>query len=166
MLFKPEPWELNMRPIVTLLVVLWLCTPVPSSADNPAPYPGTRVVDTGKPFEPFVTALQEAIKANAMGIVAQACADCGAKAIGVTIPGNRVIMIFKPQFAVRMLAASEAAGIEAPLRLYVTEQPDGTARLTYRQPSQVFGAYENEELTKMGQELDVIVAKIVADAQK
>ena len=154
-----------MRLILTLLMTLWLFAPVPSSADNPTPYPGTRIVDTGKAFEPFVSALQDAIKANAMGIVAQACADCGAKAIGVTIPGNRVIMIFKPQFAVRMLAASEAAGIEAPLRLYVTEQPDGTARLTYRQPSKVFGVYENEDLTKMGEELDVIVAKIVADAQ-
>ena len=153
-----------MRPIVMLLMTLWLLAPVPSSADNPTPYPGTRIVATGKPFEPFVAALQEAIKANAMGIVAEACADCGAKSIGVTIPGNRVIMIFKPQFAVRMLAASEAAGIEAPLRLYVTEQPDGTARLTYRQPSQVFGVYDNEDLTKMGEELDVIVAKIVAVA--
>ena len=153
-----------MRLIATLLMTLWLFAPVPSSADNPTPYPGTRVIDTGKPFEPYVAALQEAIKANAMGIVAQACADCGAKAIGVTIPGNRVIMIFKPQFAVRMLAASEAAGIEAPLRLYVTEQPDGTARLTFRQPSQVFAVYENEDLTKMGGELDLIVAKIVADS--
>ncbi len=155
-----------MRLIATLLMTLWLFAPVPSSADNPTPYPGTRVVDTGKPFEPFVADLQAAIKANAMGIVAQACADCGARAIGVTIPGNRVIMIFKPQFAVRMLAANEAAGIEAPLRLYVTEQPDGTAKLTYRQPSQVFGAYENEDLARMGEELDVIVAQIVADAQK
>ena len=60
-----------------------------------------------------------------MGIVAQACADCGANAIGVTIPGNRVIMVFRPDFAVRMLDASVAAGIEAPLRLYVTERPDG-----------------------------------------
>ena len=155
-----------MRLTATLLMTLWLFAPVPLSADNPTPYPGTRMVDTGKPFEPFVSDLQAAIKANAMGIVAQACADCGARAIAVTIPGNRVIMIFKPQFAVRMLAASEAAGIEAPLRLYVTEQPDGTARLTYRQPSQVFGAYENADLTRMGEELDVIVAKIVTDSKK
>ena len=155
-----------MRPIVMLLMTLWLLAPVPSSADNPTPYPGTRIVATGKPFEPFVAALQDAIKANAMGIVAQACADCRAKSIGVTIPGNRVIMIFKPPFAVRMLAASEAAGIEAPLRLYVTEQPDGTAKLTYRQPSAVFGVYENADLTRMGEELDVIVAKIVADAMQ
>ncbi|MGF1639844.1 MAG: DUF302 domain-containing protein [Rhodospirillales bacterium] len=153
-----------MHAIAALLICLVLFAPWPSSADNPAPYPGTRIVETGKPFEPFVARLRDAIKDNAMGIVAEACAHCGAQSIGITIPGNRVIMIFKPPFAVRMLAASEAAGIEAPLRLYVTERPDGTARLTYRQPSAVFGAYENAELTRMGEELDVIVAKIVADA--
>ena len=75
-------------------------------------------------------------------------------------------MIYRPDFAVRMLKASEAAGIEAPLRLYVTERPDGTARLTYRLPSHVFGAYHVAALDAMGKELDVIVAKIVADATK
>ena len=51
-------------------------------------------------------------------------------------------MVFRPDYAVRMLKASEAAGIEAPLRLYLTERPDGRARLTYRLPSHIFGVYE------------------------
>ena len=101
-----------------------------------------------------------------MGLVAQACANCGAKSIGVTIPGNRVFMVFRPDFAVRMLAASEAAGVEAPLRLYVTEQPDGTAHLSYRLPSHTFGDYQLEELDKLGGELDLILAQIVKDAVK
>ena len=67
-----------------------------------------------------------------MGIVGNACATCGARSIGVTIPGNRVMMIFNPHFAVRMLKSSVASGIEAPLRLYITEQPDGKARLSYQ----------------------------------
>lgn len=135
-----------------------------AAAENPTPYSGTRVIDTGKPFAVFVNNLVSAIKANKMGIVAQACADCGAKSIGVTIPGNRVVMIYRPDFAVRMLKASIAAGIEAPLRLYVTERADGNARLTYQLPSQVFGAYDVSELDEMASELDEILAKIVADA--
>ncbi len=101
-----------------------------------------------------------------MGVVGHACATCGAKNIGITIPGNRVIMVFNPHFAVRMLKASEAAGIEAPLRLYVTEQADGKARLIYRLPSHVFGAYEIGALDAMGKELDGIVATIVEQAMK
>ena len=101
-----------------------------------------------------------------MGLVGNACATCGAKNIGVTIPGNRVMMIFNPHFAVRMLKASEASGIEAPLRLYITEQPNGTARLTYRLPSHVFGAYKVPALDEMAKELDVIFASIVGQATK
>jgi uncharacterized protein (DUF302 family) len=102
-----------------------------------------------------------------MGVVARACADCGAKAaLGKKIPKNRVVMVFHPRFAVRMLEASVAAGIEAPLRLYLTEAKDGTATLTYRLPSHVFGIYEVPALDAMGKELDQIIAKIISAAGK
>jgi len=101
-----------------------------------------------------------------MGIVAEACATCGAKAIGVTIPGNRVIMIFNPHFAVRMLKASTAAGVEAPLRLYVTENTDGTARLSYRLASHVFKPYDVHALNDMAKELDAIIENIIAAAAR
>jgi uncharacterized protein (DUF302 family) len=101
-----------------------------------------------------------------MGVVGNACVTCGAKAIGVKIPGNRVMMIFNPHFAVRMLKASEAAGIEAPLRLYITEQPNGKARLTYRLPSHVFGAYKVSALDEMAKELDIIFERIVNQATR
>ncbi len=125
---------------------------------------GTKIIETGQPFNSYLKKLKSAIRANKMGIVAEACATCGAKNIGVTIPGNRVVMIFNPYFAVRMLKASEAAGIEAPLRLYVTENADKTARLTYRTASAVFGVYKVPALDKMAKELDQIIAKIVAQA--
>ncbi|MDD9878185.1 MAG: DUF302 domain-containing protein [Magnetovibrio sp.] len=152
-----------MRIMIAAAVALMLAAP-PAAAENPTPYSGMKSVETKTPFAAYVKKLKGAIKANRMGIVGHACANCSAKAIGVTIPGNNVVMIFHPKFAVRMLKASVAAGIEAPLRLYVTENKDGTARLTYRLPSHVFGAYQVPDLDAMGRELDAIVAKIVADA--
>lgn len=151
-----------MRTVIAATILLFFTGL--AAAENPTPYPGTRIVDTGKPFAVFIDNLLGAIKTNKMGIVAQACADCGAKSIGVGIAKNRVVMIFRPDFAVRMLKASVAAGIEAPLRLYVTEQVDGNARVTYRLPSTVFAVYEVPELDEMAAELDGIVAKIVTDA--
>ena len=148
---------------VTLFIVVLLLG-VPALAEKPAPLSGTRVVDTGQPFATYVEKLTAAIKANKMGIVGNACATCGAKSIGVTIPGNRVIMIFNPHFAVRMLKASVAAGVEAPLRLYVTERADGTARLGYRLPSHVFAPYAVADLDAMARELDGIFSKIVEAA--
>ncbi len=147
-----------------LLGCLMVLLALPVKAENPTPYSGTKVIETGRPFDAFIEKLTAAIKANKMGIVGNACATCGAKNIGVTIPGNRVIMIFNPHFAVRMLKASEAAGIEAPVRLYVTEQPNGKARLTYRLPSHLFGAYKVPALDEMGKDLDAIIARIVKQA--
>lgn len=154
-----------MRTLIAVMALMVVAVTAPR-AENTTPYPGTETLNIDKPFAQYVKDLEAAIEANDMGIVARACADCGAQKIGVTIPGNRVIMIFKPPFAVRMLEASVAAGIEAPLRLYVTEEKDGTAMLTYRLPSAVFAPYEVADLDAMAEELDAIVARIVADSKK
>lgn len=132
-------------------------------ADVATPYPGTKVIKTGMTYAALVDKLQGAIKKNKMGIVARASATLGAKSIGVTIPGNMVIMVFRPDFAVRMLKASVPAGIEAPIRFYVTEGVNGKATLTYRKPSSVFAPYKNADLNKMAGELDAIFARIEKD---
>jgi uncharacterized protein (DUF302 family) len=65
-----------------------------------------------------------------------------------------------------MLAASIAAGIEAPIRLYITENADGSATLSYRTPSAVFAPYmtrRNPDLRAMAKELDAIFAQIALD---
>ncbi len=147
-----------------LFIMFFALLTLPVRAETPTPYPGTKVIETGQPFDAFIKKLTAAIRANKMGIVGDACATCGAKAIGVTIPGNRVLMIFNPHFAVTMLKASEAAGIEAPIRLYVTERPNGNARLTYRLPSSIFAPYKVPGLDKMARELDVIFQRIVKQA--
>ncbi|GMQ96061.1 MAG: hypothetical protein BMS9Abin14_559 [Gammaproteobacteria bacterium] len=135
-----------------------------AAADSATPYPGTLVTKTKYSYQEMVKKLPEAVAKNKMGVVAKASATLGAKKIGVTIPGNMVVMVFHPKFAVRMLEASVPAGIEAPLRFYITENDDGTTTLTYRKPSSVFAPYDNAELDKMARELDEILARIAADA--
>ena len=151
---------------LSFFIMFFALLALPVQAENPTPYPGTKVIETGQPFDAFIKKLTAAIGANKMEIVGNACATCGAKAIGVTIPGNRVLMIFNPHFAVRMLKASEAAGIEAPIRLYVTERPNGNARLTYRLPSSIFALYKVPGLDKMAKELVGIFLCIVSQATK
>ena len=135
-----------------------------AAADNPTPFPGTNIIESTHPYATMVDKLHEAVAKNKMGVVAKASATVGAKKIGVTIPGNMVVMVFHPRFAVRMLDASVPAGIEAPLRFYITENADGTTTLTYRDPSSVFAPYENADLDTMAKELDDIFARIAADA--
>lgn len=115
------------------------------------------------PFRTVWDRLENAIEANGMSIVARASATAGAKSLGVEIPGNAVIMVFRADYAVRMLKASVPAGIEAPLRFYLTEDPaNGRTTLAYRLPSHVFAPYGSPELDAMAVELDGIFAAIAA----
>ena len=137
----------------------------PAGAGNPTPYPGTKIIRTGHSYADLVTRLDAAVTDNKMGLVARASATVGAaKMLNKTIPGNMVVGVFRPDYAVRMLEASVPAGIEAPLRFYITEQADGTATLTYRQPSAVFAPYEVPALDEMAKDLDPIFEAIAAAA--
>lgn len=115
-------------------------------------------------FEKSAAALVESIQKNKMGLVTHANAQAGAASRGVKIRGNQVIGVFRPDFAIRMLKASVGAGIEAPVRLYIYENEDGTATIAYVKPSDVFRPYANPNLDQMAKELDVIFARIVQDA--
>lgn len=115
-------------------------------------------------FDALLERLERAVEKHGLGVVALASASRGAAARGVKIPGNAVVMVFRNDLAVRLLQASVPAGIEAPLRLYITENPDGTASLTYRTPGAVFAPYGSQALDEMAKELDGIFQNIVRDA--
>jgi uncharacterized protein (DUF302 family) len=65
-----------------------------------------------------------------------------------------------------MLAANVDAGIEAPIRFHLTEEPDGTSSLRYRRPSALFSAYQGEPIQALGHELDMIFDQIAADTAR
>ena len=136
----------------------------PAVADTAKPYPGTEVLKTAYSFSDLRGRLEASVEKNGMFVVTAASASAGAKARGLTIPGNMVIGVYRNDFAVRMLEASVPAGIEAPLRFYLTENADGTSTLIYRKPSAVFAPYGSSKLDAMAKELDDIWAKIVGDA--
>lgn len=151
------------RLALTALAAILLAT---SAAASPAKREGWAVRETSLGYEELIERVKAAAGANRMGVVTQAGPTAAARARGVTIPGNRVIGVFNNVFAVRMLAASEAAMIEAPVRFYVTEQPDGTATLSYKTPSLVFSPYagDSPEVMAIAAELDAIFAAIARGA--
>lgn len=153
--------------IRTLMVgAVMAMTPVQALEPGDFPDPGYNVMTTSHSFGALVKSLYAAIKANKMGAVTKASATRGAASLGVTIPGNMVVGVYHPKFAVRMLEASIPAGIEAPLIFYITENTDGTASLSYRSPSATFAPYGSAALDAMAAELDVIFASIAAAAIK
>jgi len=120
-------------------------------------------------FEDLYPRLKEAIKTTKLRQITTASASAGAKGRGLTIAGNRVVGVYNNFFAVRMLEASVAAGIEAPLRFYLTERPRGGSNLTYKIPTEVFRPYFDEggsDLKAMARELDGLMDKIATETIK
>lgn len=149
----------NLSVIFTMILTISLAVAVPALAGEMPHF------KTKASFLQAEKNLTAAIKKNKMGLVNKASATHGAAAIGVKIKGNRVFGVYHPRFAVRMLRASIPAGIEAPIRIYLYENADGTATITYKKPSDVFRPYGSADLDKMAAELDAIFAKIVQDAR-
>lgn len=150
-----------MRIVVFIIALMFT---LPALAEG---LPGSTTLKSGKSFGQLVTSLDAAVKAEGFFVVTRASASHGASNRGITIPGNMVVGVYRNDFAVRMLAASVASGIEAPLRFYITENADGTASLTYRHPSQVFAPYDGgDALKEMAAELDAHWARIAEAAVK
>ena len=132
-----------------------------------ADLPGWKVAKTPHGYQALIKRLDQAVKENKMGLVTRASATLGAKKVlGKTIAGNMVVGVYRPDFAVRMLEASIPAGIEAPIRFYVTENADGTATLSYKTPTAVFAPYADggAKLRDLAAELDVVFDKIARQA--
>src|SRR6056297_3907028 len=155
-----------MRIWKTLIPALLIGLPCAASADIES-RPGWQVIETELTHADLLERLTTSVPQESMGVVTQAGPTGVARQRGIEIPENRVVGVFNNDFAVRILGLSTAAMIEAPVRFYVTEEPDGTATLSWKEPSAVFEPYADEggeELAKIAGELDQKFAAIAARA--
>ena len=154
------------RTLPRFLLLFALLLPTGAAGAFEAPE-GWRLLPSPHGYPVLIERLDAAVKAHKMAVVSRASATLGAKKVfDKTIAGNMVIGVYHPRFAVPMLEASIAAGIEAPIRFYITENADGSASLSYRTPSAVFAPYADggEALRDLAAELDDLFAAIAAQA--
>lgn len=150
--------------LVAVPAIVCLAAVAPAHAQLAFPFADAQSIRSEHAFAILVTRLEAAITRHGMALVARASASVGAAGRGITIPGNAVLMVFRNDFAVRMVAASVPAGLEAPIRFYVTENADKSATLSWRPPSTVFAPYRNADIDALARELDPIFAAIARDA--
>jgi uncharacterized protein (DUF302 family) len=152
----------GMKRFVSGLVVVALCSAGVAIPSSRVGAQESRVtVKSTAPFGRVAEALERAVTEEKMGLVCHANAQRAAAGRGVTIKGNQVLMVFRNDFAVRLLAADPAAGFEAPIRIYVYENADGTATISYLPPTVVFAPYRHPEIQAVAKELDGIFKTIV-----
>lgn len=154
-----------MRIFFALCLSFWGLT---ATAQSMEAREGWVVMNSEKSFDVLLEDLQAAVRANNMAVVTQAGPTGAAANRGITIPNNRVVGVFNNVFAVRILDLSTAAMIEAPIRMYLTEDAAGAATLSYKTPSFVFAPYIAEggaDLVAAGAELDAIFLAIAEAAR-
>jgi len=128
---------------------------------------GTRAIVSDYGYWALIARLETAIKRQKLRIVGRASVRGAERQKKRGIPGNMVIGAFSDDYATRVLRANVAAGIEMPIRFYVTHDPDEkTATLWYRRPSWVLAPYGDKsgELRTLGEELDRVMDAIAAEA--
>jgi len=146
---------------------LLITLPVAAHAGAISPREGWVVHDTDQTYAELLANTKAAIKAEGMFLVTEAGPTEAAANRGVTIPGNRVLGVYRNDYAVRAIRLSVPAMIEAPIRLYVTENADGAATLSYKTPTHVFAPYMAEggaKLEALAEELDQVFAAIAKRA--
>ena len=146
--------------LFSALAALAVLTPSITTADI-APRNGWQVIATEMTHAELAARMTDAVSAENMGLVTQAGPTNAARSRGVEIPENLVMGVFRNDYAVTILGLSEAAMIEAPIRFYLTEDADGTARLSWKTPSHVFAPYVDDagaELAQIAAELDAVFA--------
>lgn len=150
-----------------LLILCFVFLASFAKADPIAPRDGWVILESDKPFDQLLDDVKSAVSASGMAVVTQAGPTGAARNRGIEIPNNRVVGVFNNKFAVRILNHSTPAMIEAPIRLYLTENA-GRATLSYKTPSFVFAPYldgADPDLAVAASELDAIFAQI-ADAAR
>ena len=114
-------------------------------------------------FDVTLTRVERAVETQGMFRIATASASRAAAGAGHAIPGDAVVLVFRNDFARRILAASPEAGIEAPFVVHVRANGPG-AVIAWKRPSAVYATYRNAEIDAAARELDAIFAAISAEA--
>jgi uncharacterized protein (DUF302 family) len=159
---KAFGWQLRLA-LVLILVAVALIRPSVAFADDDeaeavGPYPGTVSIASSYSLPDAVHRLEKAVRANGMTLV-QTVNSGGRGQTAVS-----VILVSSSDYWGRILKANQLAGMEMPIRIYVTDTGNHTAAVIYRAPSSIFALYDSPDLDKIAIDLDQVFAKIVDDA--
>lgn len=116
---------------------------------------------TSLAIDDAVEKLKYGVDLAGMRLVSHINGQANAARIGKTVPGDQILEVFRPDFAIRVWSACKPAGHDIPLRIHVYEDGE-TTKVACRMPTEVFETYSSPELMAVGEELDGIFKEILA----
>ncbi len=112
-------------------------------------------------FEDVLTRLRKEIEGAGLRVLNEIDPQKALRGIGRSTGGLRLIFFFHPELVVRVLEMDWSAMVEAPLKLVVTELPEGTVSIRMADPITAFGRYGNPALASFGKELAATCQRII-----
>ncbi len=112
-------------------------------------------------FEAVLASLRNGIDGAGMRVLHEIDPQRALAGAGYAISGSRLLFFFHPDLVARVMRADLSAMVEAPLKLVVTELPDGGVSVRMADPAEAFGRYGNPALAALGQELAVRCRTII-----
>lgn len=109
----------------------------------------------------MVEALISGIRESGLLLAADIDVQKNARKTGMEIGGNRILLVFRPDYAVRVWEAEIDAGVDIPVHIHIHETLEGRVQARYRPPSEIFAPYGNQALSEIGVELDPVFAGIM-----
>jgi uncharacterized protein (DUF302 family) len=113
-------------------------------------------------FEEVLTRLRNEIQGAGLRVLNEIDPQKAVQGIGRSMGGLRLIFFFHPNLVVRVLETDWTAMVEAPLKLVVTELPEGSVSIRMADPATAFGRYGNSALASFGSELADTCRRIIA----
>ncbi len=115
---------------------------------------------SGYDFADTVDMLKGSIEEHNLMVIQEVDAQRMLRMVGRTVGGMKQVLFFHPRYMAQILDADPSGAIVPPLKIAVMERPDGKVMVRYPRPSSLFAAHE--ALAELGEELDALVAEIVA----
>ena len=113
-------------------------------------------------FEDVLTRLRNEIQGAGLRVLNEIDPQKAVQGIGRSMGGLRLIFFFHPNLVVRVLETDWTAMVEAPLKLVVTELPEGIVSIRMADPITAFGRYGNSVLAGFGKELAETCQRVIA----
>ena len=95
-------------------------------------------VASAKPVAETMDALEAAVKAAGLGVVARIDHAGAAAGVGMDLKPEQLLIFGNPKVGTPAMQADPVAGLFLPLRVVVFEDADGMAWLAYQDPAAMF----------------------------
>jgi uncharacterized protein (DUF302 family) len=129
-------------------------------AEPLAPLPSKGFQVSAFPFEETLERLRTALREEDLWLIHEIDPQMIVKRGGYLIGPTRQLLFFHPRFMVQLLHGNPHALVEVPMKVAITEWPDGRVSVRHPEIESALAAYPG--LASLGSELDGIYQRLMA----